>query len=198
MRTAGKIIVVAGAAAVLAACTPNQGPSDLPPGTDPTPAQTQPAAEPAESSTPPKGRECTIEDFTVDGEPGAKPTVEVPKDCDAPKQALSKDIEPGTGPAAKAGDGVEANYALSTFSDGKQIQTSWDQSPAGEPLQVQKIGAGEVIQGWDEGLVGMKQGGRKLLVVPADKGYGPKGKGEIKPNETLVFVIDAVQVTPAG
>jgi peptidylprolyl isomerase len=89
------------------------------------------------------------------------------------------------------GASMQAHYDLVTWSDEQELDSSWSR---GEPLPLEDVGHASVIDGWNEGLVGMKQGGRRLLVVPPDKGYGEGGNG-IKPGETLVFVVDAVQVT---
>ena len=78
-------------------------------------------------------------------------------------------------------------YVGASWSTGQQFDASWD---GGEPFTFE-LGAGGVIPGWDEGLVGMRKGGRRLLVIPAAKGYGPQGQPpDIGPNETLIFVVD--------
>src|SRR5262245_52450215 len=115
-----------------------------------------------------------------------KPTVKVPKGK-APKKLVIKDLKEGTGPAAQAGQTATVQYVGVNFKDGKQFDASWDR---GEPFSF-PLGGGQVIQGWDQGVQGMKVGGRRLLVIPPDLGYGPDGQPPvIKPNETLVFVID--------
>ncbi|MEU0534608.1 FKBP-type peptidyl-prolyl cis-trans isomerase [Amycolatopsis tolypomycina] len=183
MQKIGKIVVVAAAALSLAAC-----------GQD---AKTQTAA-PAGPSVPStgaaqatqsKGRECTADDVKTTGKFGEAPTITIPDDCDPPKKLITADLSEGTGNGAKAGQNLKMNYSLVTWSDKKKLDSSFDR---GEPFDLQ-LGAGMVIPGWDQGLVGIKQGGRRLLIIPPDLGYGQGGQG-IKPNETLVFVTDAVSV----
>lgn len=188
MRTAGIIVLGLAAAFGLAACDNGERPSSVPPGDGPT----FPAPNPAAAAVPSTGqlKPCTADDVKVTGAPGAKPTVVVPDTCAAPTTLLTKDLTPGTGPAAKSGSRLQVNYDLYTWSDKADQQNSF-----GGPGFALTIGQGSVIQGWDEGLDGIKQGGRRLLIVPPDKGYGARGNQGIKPNETLVFVVDAVTVT---
>jgi peptidylprolyl isomerase len=120
-----------------------------------------------------------------------KPEVTKPT-CDPPSKLVVKDIVKGKGPAAKAGDTVSMQYVGVNYSNGQQFDASWDR---GQPFQFQ-LGAGMVIPGWDKGIVGMKQGGRRELIIPPKLGYGPAGTpdGSIPPNETLVFVVDLQQI----
>ncbi|NIH80007.1 FKBP-type peptidyl-prolyl cis-trans isomerase [Amycolatopsis viridis] len=194
MRNAGKIVLAAAAALAVAACSPDQEPSSVPPGGGPT----YPAPEPAAASTSASAahgtssnatRECTADDITVTGDVGAKPTITIPDTCAAPTKLVTKDLKPGTGATAHAGSTLQMNYDLVTWSDKTDQQNSFGSTPFSFAL-----GAGTAIPGWDQGLDGIKQGGRRLLVVPPNLGYGPRGNGPIKPNETLVFVVDAVQV----
>lgn len=196
------MMVVAVAAVALAACSPSEEASDLPPGTDPSPTQTQAAssssAAPSSSADPEapaeqSGPECTADDIDVAGESGEKPTITIPDTCSPPKSLVQKDLEPGTGAEATPGSTIEANYLLVTWSDKAVKDNSYDR---GEPFPLENLGQAQVIDGWNEGLVGMKEGARRLLIVPPDRGYGQGGQG-IKANETLVFVVDAVKVTPA-
>src|SRR5215217_1843328 len=116
----------------------------------------------------------------------------IPKPTGAPPRKLVKeDIVKGKGPAAKPGDTVVVNYVGVNFSNGQEFDASWD---AGAPFPVQ-LGAGMVIEGWDKGLVGIKKGGRRMLTIPPEMGYGAEGyPPDIPPNETLVFVVDAVSI----
>ena len=116
----------------------------------------------------------------------------IPKPTGTPPARLqTKDIVTGKGPAAKAGDTVQMQYVGSAWSNGKQFDASWDR---GQPFTFQ-LGSGNVIQGWDRGIVGMREGGRRLLVIPPSLGYGAAGAGgAIKPNETLVFVVDLEKI----
>jgi peptidylprolyl isomerase len=120
-----------------------------------------------------------------------KPTVEVPAG-DPPKTLQSTDIVVGTGAEAAHGQKVTVQYVGVSFSTRKQFDASWD---GGSPFKF-ALGAGNVIRGWDQGVVGMKVGGRRQLVIPPDLAYGPAGYPPvIAPNETLVFVIDLVAVS---
>src|SRR5205823_4225473 len=101
-----------------------------------------------------------------------------------PPTLVQKDLVIGTGRAAASGDTVSVQYVGVSFSNGKQFDASWDK---GQPLTF-ALGQGEVIQGWDQGVVGMKVGGRRELVIPPDLAYGAAGQDPVLPNETLVFV----------
>jgi peptidylprolyl isomerase len=115
-----------------------------------------------------------------------KPTVEKPSGA-PPKELLTNDLEEGSGPEAKAGDTVTVQYVGVNYKTGKEFDSSWSRS---EPFSF-TLGAGEVIPGWDQGIEGMKVGGRRELVIPPELGYGTAGAPPaIPPNETLVFVVD--------
>ncbi len=190
MQTLARIIgsvAVAAAAVALTACGSDDKDSSA--GSSPTTAGVSAATSAAAAPTASHGRECTADDIGVTGGFGEAPTITIPDDCDPPKQLVTKDLVEGTGPAAQAGQPVEMNYSLVTWSDKKKLDSSFDR---GETFPL-TLGAGTVIPGWDQGLVGIKQGGRRLLIIPPDLGYGQGGNG-IKPNETLVFVTDAVKV----
>ncbi|MGW0521167.1 FKBP-type peptidyl-prolyl cis-trans isomerase [Crossiella sp. NPDC003009] len=182
---------------LLAGCTPSEepaSPEELAKANQ-TPTSATSAAAPSTSAAPkPTGPACALDAFKVEGAANAKPTVTVPTGCSAPAELLSKDITPGNGPAVKAGDSIEAHYHLTTFSDRAFKQSSYD---AGKPFPVQ-VGAGRVIPGWDQGLIGVKAGARRVLVVPPNLGYGERGQSDIGPNETLIFVIDVLKVTPGS
>jgi peptidylprolyl isomerase len=121
---------------------------------------------------------------------GKKPKVQIPSGP-PPKQLQKRDLEKGTGTTAKPGDDVTVNYVGVSYSTKKQFDASYDR---GEPFTF-TLGQGGVIAGWDEGVAGMKVGGRRELIIPPDKGYGAAGQPpDIKPNETLVFVVDLVDV----
>ena len=119
-----------------------------------------------------------------------KPTVTVPKGA-PPKKLEVKELEEGTGAEAKAGDEVTVQYVGVNYKNGKEFDASWDR---GEPFTFQ-LGAGMVIPGWDQGVEGMKVGGRRELIIPPELAYGPEGSPPaIGPNETLIFVIDLLEV----
>jgi len=127
---------------------------------------------------------------TTPTETATKPKVTVPSGP-PPKTLEIKDLKPGSGRAAKAGDALTVQYVGVNYANGKQFDASWDR---GQPFQFQ-LGAGMVIPGWDKGLVGMKPGGRRELIIPPDLAYGPQGSPpDIPPNATLIFVIDLEQI----
>jgi FKBP-type peptidyl-prolyl cis-trans isomerase len=95
-------------------------------------------------------------------------------------------LKPGTGAAAQAGQTITVQYVGVHYTTGKQFDASWDRN---QPFSFQ-LGAGQVIPGWDQGLVGMKVCGRRELTIPPALAYGNMGSGEIQPGETLVFVVD--------
>jgi peptidylprolyl isomerase len=109
---------------------------------------------------------------------------------DPPTKLISKDIKTGTGKEAKNGDKVTVNYVGHNWSNNEEFDTSW-----GKKAFEFTLGEGGVIKGWDEGVVGMKEGGRRLLIIPPDLGYGAQAQGSIPANETLVFVVDLKKVS---
>jgi len=124
------------------------------------------------------------------GKSGSEPTVTVPTSA-APSQMHSSDLIAGTGAVAKAGDTLQMQYVLATYSTHKVQQSSWTSQPFSF-----KLGSGQVIKGWDLGIVGMREGGRRELIIPASLGYGAQSPGNgIAANDTLVFVVDLLKVT---
>jgi peptidylprolyl isomerase len=119
----------------------------------------------------------------------AKPEVPEPTGT-PPDELITDDVVVGDGTAAKPGDKVTVQYVGVSFSSGKQFDASWDR---GAPFDF-PLGAGSVIQGWDFGVTGMKEGGRRTLVIPPELGYGSRAMGPIGANETLVFVVDLIKV----
>ena len=119
-----------------------------------------------------------------------KPEVTIPAG-DPPTTLQIEDLEVGDGAEAKAGSDVDVHYVGVSWSTGTQFDASWDRRESFSfPL-----GAGHVIPGWDQGVQGMKVGGRRRLTIPPDLGYGSRGAGGvIKPGETLVFVVDLLGV----
>jgi peptidylprolyl isomerase len=115
-----------------------------------------------------------------------KPQVKPPQGA-PPKKVVTKELEEGSGPAAKAGDQVTVQYVGVNYRSGKEFDASWDR---GEPFAF-TLGVHEVISGWDIGIEGMKVGGRRELIIPPNHAYGSTGSPPaIPPNETLVFVVD--------
>ncbi|MET9324525.1 FKBP-type peptidyl-prolyl cis-trans isomerase [Streptomyces sp. NPDC003038] len=115
-----------------------------------------------------------------------KPEIDFPEG-EAPKDLKIEDIWLGDGAEAKAGSRVSVHYVGVAFSTGEEFDASWNR---GAPLQFQ-LGVGQVISGWDQGVQGMKVGGRRKLTIPAHLAYGDSGAGSaIAPGETLIFVCD--------
>lgn len=118
-----------------------------------------------------------------------KPTVTVPEGPPPAKLEIN-DLTEGSGAEAKAGDEISVHYVGVGYKSGKEFDASWDR---GEPLGFQ-LGVGTVIKGWDQGIEGMKVGGRRELVIPSDLAYGPEGSPSIAPNEPLIFVVDLLAI----
>ncbi|KNX37080.1 FKBP-type peptidyl-prolyl cis-trans isomerase [Luteipulveratus halotolerans] len=123
-----------------------------------------------------------------------KPEIDFPGD-NPPAELVIEDITVGDGAEAKAGDAIKAHYVGVAWSTGEEFDASWNR---GAPLDFQ-VGVGQVIQGWDQGIVGMKVGGRRKLIIPPALGYGDQGAGgAIKGGETLIFVVDLVSANKPG
>ena len=106
-----------------------------------------------------------------------------------PAELQITDIWEGHGSEARPGDLVKVHYVGVAYSTGEEFDASWNR---GDPLEFQ-LGAGHVISGWDQGLQGMKVGGRRQLIIPPDLAYGDRGAGRaIAPGETLIFACDLV------
>jgi len=137
---------------------------------------------------------------TATATPGALPSVsrdtdEKPQigtpEGEPPTELVTRDIVRGRGRRVEAGDTASVQYVGISWSTGEEFDASWDR---GEPFAF-PLGGGQVIQGWDQGVEGMRVGGRRLLVIPPDLGYGPAGSPPvIGPNETLLFVVDLVEI----
>jgi peptidylprolyl isomerase len=122
------------------------------------------------------------------GTAGTAPTVTVPSGS-PPTVLESADLITGSGAAAAPGSTVTVQYVLADYATGKVLQSSWTSQPYSFTL-----GEGRVIPGWDKGIVGMKAGGRRELIIPPNLAYGPNGGQGIPPNDTLVFVVDVLKV----
>lgn len=117
-----------------------------------------------------------------------KPEIDFPQG-DAPDDLVIEDLAVGDGAEAKAGDSISAHYVGVAYSTGEEFDSSWSR---GAPLDF-RLGVGRVIRGWDDGIAGMRVGGRRRLTIPASLAYGDRGAGgAIKPGETLIFVVDLV------
>jgi peptidylprolyl isomerase len=120
-----------------------------------------------------------------------KPTIPKPSGA-APKQLEGKDVVVGKGEEVKPGDKVAVQYVGVLFKDGKQFDASWDRGK--KPFEF-TVGQNQVIQGWDQGLPGMKVGGRRVLVIPPDLAYGAAGSPpKIPADSPLVFVVDLKKI----
>ena len=119
-----------------------------------------------------------------------KPDLSIPAG-DAPSELVLEDITVGDGKEAVAGTNVEVHYVGVAWSTQRQFDASWDRNETFEF----GLGAGQVISGWDQGVAGMKVGGRRRITIPAHLGYGSQSAGGvIKGGETLVFVVDLLNV----
>lgn len=141
------------------------------------------SAEVAKSST---SSTATTGTTPTSGPLSTEPKVTPPTGA-APTKLITKDLIVGTGPEAKAGDSVTVNYVGVLYKGGKPFDASWNRH---EPFTF-TLGEGKVIPGWDQGVVGMKVGGRRELIIPGPLAYGAQGSPPtIPPNATLVFVVD--------
>lgn len=178
----GRAIALLAAAAVsIGACGDDEGDK-----------ATTTAAAPAATGTstgPPTGKTSSLD---ISTDLSTKPEISKASG-DPPKKLVVMDVVDGKGRAAKPGDNLVVHYVGVLYKTGEQFDASWD---GGRPFPF-TLGQGAVIAGWDQGLQGMKVGGRRLLIIPPDLAYGPQGQGSIGPNETLVFVVDLLNDTPA-
>jgi peptidylprolyl isomerase len=163
----------------LAACGGDDDSAEAPPETATSQPDTGTATEPSPAEIQEQLKDTT-----------KKPVMPKPTGS-PPRRLVVEDIVKGKGRAAKQGDTVIVNYVGQNFSNGEEFDASWD---TGQPFPV-TIGRTQVIEGWTRGLVGIRKGGRRKLTIPPELGYGPNGfPPSIPPNETLVFIVDAVDV----
>lgn len=150
-----------------------------------SPAATSAAASPAST----EAGSVTVDGVTVSGAEGQEPTVTVDSGATPPSELVVQEIYPGTGKAIKPNSVVTAQYVLVPWTSGEVLQSSWSAQALTFPVS-------GVIQGWQQGLQGVKQGARVLLIIPPELGYGesPQPGSGIEPNETLVFVVDVEDV----
>ncbi len=121
----------------------------------------------------------------------AKPSIEVP-DAPPPKELVKRDIVKGKGAEANLGDTVKVQYVGVVYDTGKEFDATWDR---GQPFTF-RLGSGGIIPGWQQGIPGMRVGGRRELIVPPNLGYGAQGSPPaIPPNATLIFVIDLLSIS---
>jgi peptidylprolyl isomerase len=154
-----------------------------------TPAPT-PTASTSATPPPPAPKRCA----KIKPNPPAKGEPRIPDvKGKAPTKLVSKDIKVGHGKAAKKGDNITVKYVGLACSTGKPFDASYTDGAKKKEFTTQ-LGVGKVIPGWDQGLIGMKAGGVRELVIPAALAYGTTGSGSIKGNETLIFVVTMVKV----
>jgi peptidylprolyl isomerase len=139
-----------------------------------------------EKTTPATTTPTSTAKTPTSGPLSTQPTVP-PSSGAAPTTLVTKEIIKGTGPEAKAGDSVTVNYVGVLYHGGKEFDASWKRN---EPFTF-ALGKGQVIAGWDQGVAGMKVGGRRELIIPSELAYGKRGSPpSIPPNAPLVFVVD--------
>ncbi len=178
-------LTCAALAGTLAACGSSKAPGV-------TPAPGGGATEAAVTASTPTATTPTATTPKPPSPLSKKPVVKVPSGP-APKTLVTKDLITGSGPVAKTGSSVTVNYVGVLYNGGKEFDSSWK---TGQPFAPFKLGAGSVIPGWDKGIVGMKVGGRRELIIPPDLAYGKTGQPPtIPPNATLVFVVDLLGVS---
>jgi peptidylprolyl isomerase len=122
----------------------------------------------------------------VSAEAGLAPTISSPSGT-PPATLVTEDVIIGSGKVASSDSTLTVHYTLMAWSTGEIVESSWSGQPAQFPLS-------GVILGWQQGIPGMAVGGRRLLIIPPDLGYGEAGGGPIGPNETLIFVVDLIDV----
>jgi len=144
----------------------------------------------ASASTESTGSDSSNPSETTSTKEKTKPTVIVPKQLSPTKFAI-RDVEEGTGAKAKKGDEVSVQYVGVGYDSEKEFDSSWSRN---EPFSF-TLGSGAVIPGWEQGVEGMKVGGRREMLIPANLAYGSAGSPpDIAPNEALIFTIDLLSV----
>jgi peptidylprolyl isomerase len=188
-RTAGAAAVL-GITALVAGCG-SSGSSSITVGNESdTNSVPHVAGETTTAAPSPTAPPTATAKTPTSGPLATKPVVSVPTGA-APTTLVTKELVKGTGPEAKAGQPVTVNYVGVLYKGGKEFDSSWKRS---EPFAF-TLGKGEVIKGWDQGVAGMKVGGRRELIIPAELAYGRTGSPPtIPPNAPLVFVVDLLAV----
>jgi peptidylprolyl isomerase len=188
-RVLALVAFAAAGALVLAACSSSPSPNTS--ATSSSTASTTTTSSVPGSSALDAIVPIPAADRSPAGTAGEAPTVTIPTGP-APTSLESADLIVGTGRAAAPGDQVTVQYVLATYSAQKVIQSSWTSQP-----YTFTLGEGQVIPGWDKGVVGMHVGGRRELIIPPSLGYGatpPAGAQGIASNDTLIFVIDLLRI----
>jgi peptidylprolyl isomerase len=183
-RTGGAVALL-GLAALIAGCG-SSGSSSITVGNESDTSSVPHVAGEKTPSTPAATTATATAKTPTSGPLATKPAVTVPTGA-PPTTLVTKEIVKGTGPEAKAGQSVSVNYVGVLYHGGKEFDSSWKRS---EPFTF-TLGKGQVIKGWDQGVAGMKVGGRRELIIPAELAYGKTGSPPtIPPNAPLVFVVD--------
>jgi peptidylprolyl isomerase len=185
-------IAAVAAAVGLAACggSSKAGGVQLAPGGGPTNTTISTVAATTTTSTTATAPSVST---PTSGPLSKEPTIKLPTGA-APTKLVKTDLIKGTGTAAAKGDTIYVNYVGELYKGGKIFDASWKDTPGKTFSFV--LGEGQVIPGWDDGLVGMKVGGRRELIIPPADAYGKSGSGStIPPNSTLIFVVDLIKVT---
>jgi FKBP-type peptidyl-prolyl cis-trans isomerase len=161
-----------------------------------TQTQTQSQTSTQPSPVAPKGgaaKAKKVKPSAAEADISTKPTV--PKGKGAPPTSLvAQDLVVGKGRQAASGDAVSVQYAGVLFKNGKEFDASWKGNRPGRPFQF-VLGGGQVIPGWDQGVPGMRVGGRRKLIIPAELAYGAQGyPPDIPPNAALIFDIDLKRI----
>jgi peptidylprolyl isomerase len=179
-------------AAVLAGCGGSSSSGSTAPGVQLAPqagatsaTSTASASTSATTSASASATSTTTSSTPLPAALKTKPTVSIPKGP-PPSKLVVKDLVKGTGPAATAGSTVNVQYVGELYKGGKQFDASWNDG-SGQPVSLPLTG---VIKGWQQGIPGMKIGGRRELIIPPSLGYGATAQSKIPANSTLVFVID--------
>lgn len=142
------------------------------------------------SSSSESSEATTTYQWSPPGKFGSEPELVAPGGA-PPKKLETKDLIAGSGAAANAGAEISVQYSGANFKTGEEFDSSWSRNA--EPFTF-TLGSGEVIAGWDQGIVGMKVGGRRELIIPPELAYGAEGRPPvIPPNETLVFIVDLLK-----
>jgi peptidylprolyl isomerase len=183
------IALLAAAALGVAACGDSEDNAELPPAV-PAGAGETTATETTSTTTTTRAPARAGGKLEISKDRGAKPAIPKPSGA-PPTKLVVQDVVKGSGRTAKLDDQVTVHYVGVTHSTGEEFDASWN---GGKPAEF-ALSKGQLIDGWIEGIPGMKVGGRRLLIIPPELGYGAEGSPpSIGPNETLIFVIDLKKV----
>jgi peptidylprolyl isomerase len=186
----GSVVAAFGLVALIAGCGSSGGSTIAVGNESDTSSVPHVAGEKTPTSTTPTTPPTASAKTPTSGPLATKPAVKVPTGA-APTTLVTKELIKGTGPEAKAGEPVTVNYVGVLYHGGKEFDSSWKRS---EPFAF-SLGKGQVIKGWDQGVAGMKVGGRRELIIPSELAYGKTGSPPTIPaNAPLVFVVDLLGV----